>query len=191
MKKILTGILGIILVISVVSASAYAVFSSQATLTGLTVASGNANITIGDGTGPNGVKTLPLNSATLPKLYPGIVFTLPVNIHFHNESTADIDLKVKGQITAWSAPGAWNELADNVLVDVKNVTDNSGYVTYTLRQWHDAPRALPGNPLPYGDWAHNNKAYEIRLRVPSNVGNEMANQVLNNIKMTVTGEQVL
>jgi hypothetical protein len=191
MKKILTGILGIVLVASIVSASAYAIFSSQATLTGLTVASGNADITIGDGTAPNGVKTLPLNSIDIPELYPGVVYTLPTNIWFHNESTANINLSVKAQITSWSAPGAWNELADNVLVDVKNVTDGTGYVTYTLRQWNTAPRVLPGNPLPYGPWATNNKEYEVRLRVPASVGNEMANQVLTNIEMTITGEQIL
>lgn len=189
MKKILTGILGIVLVASVVSASAYALFSSQAKVSGVTIASGNATLKIGAGGGGVTTSDLGLYGIPFPKLYPGVSGELP-QINLYNESTADFNLKVKGQITSLgNTSGNVNGLLDNVQVRVRNI--GSGAVTpwLTLRQWRDEARDLPGT-IPPGVYGLNKGEFVIELRVPASVGNEIANTTLQNMVITLTGTQV-
>lgn len=198
MKKIISGILGIVLVASVVSATAYALFSSNATITGVTVTAGNANLMVGNAT-PEHAKTI--TSATpIANLYPGIYITkdVPGNdpINLYNTSTSPISLKVKSQITSWQSNGGdWNALADSLQIRVINVTNPGSPVNgawHTLREWHDVGYDLPGDPLPQATATpYSGKgSFEMEFYIDASVGNEIANADLSNMTITMTGTQV-
>lgn len=199
MKKILFGFLGIAIVAAVVSASAYALFSSQATETGITITSGSANLMIGNGT-PNHATTVNGSAinAALANVYPGYTFNQPTSapLDLFNTSSANIDLSVTAQITSWtSTQGNWSDLANDVSAQVCNITTGTPVCGnwYTLQQWHDYALGLPGAPIPPtgGGYGNGGKAsYVMNFKVNSNAGNEIANTNLSNMTITFTGTQV-
>jgi len=203
MKKILLGFLGIALIATVVGSSAYALFSSQATITGVTLTSGNAELMLGNGNSDHA--TTISGSALNPFLsnvYPGFTFNnLLAPTHMYNNSSASIKLAVKGQITSWSSTqGDWSALAANVSARVCKVVENANPALnavsdcgnwYTLQQWHDYAIDLPGAPIDPSNgtpWS-GKAAYALYFSVSPDAGNEIANSDLSNMTITFTGTQ--
>jgi len=189
MNKIITGLLGLVMVAAVVGGTAYALFSSTATVSGINISAGSAGIEVGSN---NGNTTTNFNAGlNLSNLYPGYQNTTTFVVK--NTSTANIALAVKAQLTA---AGNWDQLADAVEVAVDADAGSTGW--QTLRTWNAAPINFPGLTVAQNGF----KTYTVYVRVPLNysagtplagnpVGNEISGQSLNNVTFTLTGTQSL
>lgn len=185
MTKILSGFLGLVLVASVVAGTAYALFSSSATVSGITVTAGSAALLVKNGEDFTDSWNTGLN---LNNVYPG--YNNSTTITLKNNSTTPISLGITGQLTAATN---WPNLADAVEIAVNNGGSSTGWKT--LAQWNAAPVAFPGPAIPSG----TAQDYTVYVRVPtvydsgalagSPVGNEIAGQILSNITFTLTGTQ--
>jgi len=184
MKKIYLSIMAIVLTVGLVSGAAYALFSDTVTVSGLTVSTGNADLVVYDG----GTDTLIQNfvsslNTALVDIYPGWHdYTV---MDFSNESLSDIDMSLKGQITAHG--GNWEALKDviQVVVSSEGTYDNpptTGWLT--LDQWSTVARSF-GATLGHG----TKTPYKFFMRIPSNVGNEISGKSLT-INFEFTGTQV-
>lgn len=193
MKKIFMSILAIALTVGAVSGTAYALFTDTATISGITITAGNADLKIGNGDSDHADSIV---GGVIPmSLYPGIGFTLPP-VNLYNNSTSNINLRVKSQITDWqnNGNGDWGALADNLYSRVINVTNGSSYVYgdwHTLREWHDTGYDLPGSSIPSATntlWT-GKASYVTEYTIHSDVGNGIANASIRNIVITMTGTQ--
>lgn len=179
MKKIITGFLGILMVTAVVGGSAYALFSSTATVSGIAINTGSASLLVGD----NSTMTddWDLSGFSVDNIYPG--FQDDDYFYLENASTSPIDLTVTGQFTSYS--GNWNALKDVIQIRVVR-TDNSAATSWrTLADWQAGPVTIPGGEIAYGD----TEQYQVMMRVPSSAGNEIANKSLSNMTFTFVGTQ--
>ncbi len=187
MKRIILGVLSIFALVAVVTGSAFALFSDTATVSGVTLSSGNADLKI-ETDFPNlhdGVDDLNLAGFTVPALYPGVSYSH--DLWLQNKSASNFALHVTGQLTA---ANNWPNLADYVQV---RISAKSGYGTgdtgwHTLSEWNAAPIAFPTDiphSMPNDHWG-----YVIELKVDPSVGNDLANKTLSNIVFTLTGTQV-
>ena len=181
MKKILLSILAIALTVGTVSASAYALFTTTETVSGITITSGNADLVIYDGGTTTEISGFvgSLNGK-LANLYPK--FKDYTNVDFKNTSTSNIGLNLKMQLT--NAGGNWNELKDKVYIAIspKGVEPTNWY---TLAQWN-------ANPISFGGiLAHDDTAdsYRFSIAVADNAGNEIAGKSISNVTFVITGTQ--
>jgi hypothetical protein len=177
MKKILTGLLGIVSVVAVTSVSAYALFIGQATVTGFNLQAGTAALTISQG---DSTPTSNVNLAgTTIKLVPGevgsAVFTL------HNEG--DVNMTLKGRLT--SAEGDWGAL--NSLIEARIYTGDTPSGTWrTLAEWN----AEDGITISGGDLAEGGERdYTVQYRLVSTADNTVAGKMISNITFVFTGTQ--
>jgi len=203
LKKILFGILGLVMTAGVVGGAAFALFSSSATVTNLSIAAGNASLKVGD----SEVTTDTTWDAglNLTGMYPGYGVSPSVYSDFYveNDSTAEIALNVTATMLA--NPAGWsNDLKHAVQLGVENV-DNSGWSGwYSLPEWRNGSIAFPGGPIPYGTTWN----YRVYVRIPytygaddagytpgpavgTDVGNEIAGDSLSGAVFTLTGTQAL
>lgn len=181
MRKILFSLLTITLVAATTIGATRAYFSDTVTATGLTLATGNADLKIDVGTGFEDNFNLSFLGAS-EGLYPGD--TDWVHAMFSNQSQSDIDLNLKAKLTA--ATGDWGALKDVLQLRIVDHSNTSlVYVNWkTLAEWNANPIAF-GNPLEIG----KDFPYRFQLRVPTGAGNEIANKTLSNITFEITAEQ--
>lgn len=176
MNKILSGVLGIVMVASITGGTAYALFTSQATVNGISLSTGSASLLVeGESTLDAGIN--------LTNLFPG--FTDSATFTLTNASTANIALAVKAQLTA--AGGDWADLSNVIEVAVKDDAvppEESDF--YTLAEWNAAPIDFGGDAISQGA----DKDYEVTVRVPESAGDEIAGKSLTNITFVLTGTQV-
>lgn len=176
MTKIMSGVLGLAAVITLVSGSAYALFTSQATVSGINLQTGSADLQVAfDGTSFESSK----NAGATAFLSPGETKQIP----FQLKNTGDLELNVVSRLT--SAGGDWNALKDVVQVRV-TTDDDSNDPWLTLSQWNEANRQLPGSTLLDDEV----EEYTVHYRMPVGVGNEAMNKALTNITFVFTGTQV-
>lgn len=183
MKKILTGILGIILVVSVVSASAYALFSSTITVSGITMSTGNAKLLAGqnDDVQYGGSFQAPF---TLPGLYPGL--EISEEFQLKNASASDIDLKISARLT--NASGDWSTLKDVMYMKITHNGSNASTGWKTLAEWNQAGGVnFPGGNL---SKAEGIRDYTMSIRVSADATNAIANKAISNVTFVTTGTQV-
>ncbi len=182
MNKIVTGILGLLLVVGVTSGTAYALFSSTATASGVTFATGNADLKIWDG---NAWAKDWSPSFTFNNLYPGYNNYQP--LHLKNESTSPIGLTIKGILMPGATEnpaGAWNTLKDVVKVNIwLSGVGETGYKT--LNEWNTTGFDLPGGAIPQ----NQQKDYRFYVLIDSSADNTIAGQSLSNIVFQFTGTQ--
>lgn len=201
MTRILSSVLVVVTLAGVVASGTLALFSDSASINGVTIASGSADLKIGNGT-PQHADNLPGPFPAFNGLFPGFSVTrlTPGNepLNLYNVSSAPINLKVRAQITSWnSTQGNWQALATATYVRVVNVTDPLNPVEgdyHTLLEWHDSGFDLPGAPLPQADPLVNYSgkgAFQLEILVDVNAGNEIANADLSNMTITFTGTQAV
>ena len=163
MKKILLSVLGIVLAVGVVSGAAYALFSTTATVSGITISSGNAGLAIYDGGTwtPINEFVVSLNNK-LVNLYPG--FTDYTNVDFYNNSNSNIGLDLKMQLT--HADGDWSDLSNKIYIAVTLQGGDPAGSWYTLAQWN-------ANPISFGTTlnAGAKVTYKVSFLVDGNAGN--------------------
>lgn len=186
MKKIFMSILAIALTIGAVSGTAYALFSDTASVAGISISSGNANLEIYDGGTTTPIANLisALNGA-LKNLYPG--FTDYTTIKLANESTSNIGLDLKVQLT--NVGGDWSSLYNQVQLAIvpkgehNNVNPPEDAHFADLNHWSDAARAF-GTTVDYNTFAE----YNVFIKVKSAAGNEIAQKALSG-NLVFTGTQ--
>ncbi len=180
MKKIIMSLMAIAMTVGVVSSAAYALFSDTATVNGITIATGNADLRVsGTSSGFQNNWNVGLN---LTGIYPGYTASAP--IFLENNSSSDIPLEVKARLTA---ANNWPNLSGDVQMRVVDVDSSEFTSWYTLAQWNATERSLPGDPIAHTDA----REYIIEMRVPSTANNSIAGQTLSNITFTLTATQVV
>jgi hypothetical protein len=185
MKKILISMLAIAITIGAVTSSAYALFSDTVKVAGVTITSGNADLELYDGGTDIKLQSFvsALNtSGALKNLYPG--FKDYTEIDFENKSTADINLNLKGQLTA--ASGDWGYLKDKIWIAVSKDGDENHFPTSgwkTLAEWNTQPISF-GTAL-----GKTREKYNFFIVVSESAGNEIASKGIYNVTFEFTGTQ--
>src|SRR3990167_9606451 len=119
LKKILFGLIGLVMITATVAGGAVALFSSQATLENVSFASGNATLQIWDG---DSYETTWNSTINLANMYPG--YTSPAyNMWLKNASTAPVSLSVAMQLT--NGGGNWPNGLENVVEALVANSDES------------------------------------------------------------------
>ena len=211
MKKILTGFLGLFLVIGIVAGAGYAVFSSKATMTGMVLGTATPGLKISfvDKTDPlwrDYQTTLDFFAAgkSFQKLLPGetdwgAFYVRNDSIAGNPTETYDdpLDLSLTGRIT--SALGDWGKLDDVIQMRVclydgtsEDRCDLANKTSWmTLASWNIAETTLPGGILHWGDPLGEERLYVVNFYIPSSYGNEIMNLTITDMVMSITGTQVL
>lgn len=192
MKKIILSVLSIFLTIGLVGGTAYALFTDNAEIQGVTITSGNADLQFELG-GYNGIElsyweTLNLSSfsSSIPRLYPG--FQTQGELWLRNNSASIFPLSVFGKLT--SAGGDWVALSDKIEIAINA---HSGFGSgstdwHTLAEWNSTGFALPTN-VPHKT-INSHWGYDVYLKVKADAGNEISGKTLSNIVFTLTGTQL-
>lgn len=180
MRKIITGILGSAVVVSLVAGMAIAQFSSSATMTNVSFATGNADLRIWDNTTYASTWDSGIN---LTDMYPGYEAP-PVNMWLKNNSSAPIALNLSMALTDGGANWG-NTLKDNVEAYVANATDTANTGWKTLSDWNTNPASLPDGALGQG----NERMYKVYFRLSPLADNDEADSTLPGVEFTLTGVQ--
>jgi predicted ribosomally synthesized peptide with SipW-like signal peptide len=201
MKKIILGVLGIVAAVGVASGAAFALFSDTATISGVTIAAGNADIKVADYfTHPDGYADSWSGSLNIGGVYPGFVVPNSFDLWVKNFSTSPIGLNLTFRLT--TLPSGWgNYLTYGAQMLIQqDGGGNTGWLSTPY--WANNDVVLPGGPLTQG----NERKYYIYIRVPNNygqdeasyaggpavhtvIGNEIAGQSLTGSVFTLTGTQ--
>ncbi len=182
--------------LALLGGAAFALFTDTATVSGLTVSAGNADVKIRFTGSLPYADNIP-TSMSLTDLYPGQNDITPVSIDVQNASISPIDLKLKG---TFSAPQVPNCLSHAIVVEATGTGGTTG--EKTLAEW-SAGVDLPSAPIAQG----LNETYSFNIRVLTNynstgagcaeavpgnpVGSEIAsNGPLDPTSLIFTGTQV-
>ena len=200
MKKIYAGILSIVAVLVVVGASAYALFSSQVTVTGVVLGTATTGLNIdayGRFHGLSSPKTwhgsttsIGMNDSWMTsRLYPGQSDW--AHIKLTNNSSDPMPLKLTGRLSYAGTGWSENSLKDVMLMRVNPVVDESSTSpisygeTHTLAEWNSAERELPGGNLAAG----TSQQYWVEFILHTNVDQTIAGKEIRDVEFTITGTQ--
>ena len=181
MKKIISGILGIVLIAGVVGGAAVAAFTSKATVGGVTFATGNADLKVYNGT--EWVNDWSPSNFNFAGMYPA--YENYKMLYLKNMSTSPIALTVKGTLRN-GVIGDWAALKDKVSVNVwLSADNNTGY--HSLADWNSTGYELQG-----GNLAQNEqKNYRFYVMVDPSADNTLATKNLSGVNFDFTGTQVM
>jgi hypothetical protein len=188
MKKIAMSLATIAMVATMSIGATGAYFSDQASVKGINFNSGNANLVI-YGQNDDDVNITDVVSNWPKTLYPGASDWGVVELS--NKRTANIALNVSGQLT--EATG-WNSsrLKEAVEIKITNANNSVTLVDYhNLVWWNAADRNL-NLQIPQNTDATVRMYIRVRTNYASDgveVGNEVANMSLTNVKFVLTGAQ--
>jgi len=192
MNKILISILGIILTIGVVSGTAYALFSDTATVSGVTLTTGSADLKIND------ADSLPAVALSTSNTYPGWIDGQPFKLT--NASTSPIALDVTSRIT--SKTGSWTTLSPVVEVAIVEYSDagqaagavaakNPAAGTWTastgwksLADWYAVTPTVIGTTIDQS----TDHYFVMWGRIPTTAGNEISGLTVST-NWVLTGTQ--
>lgn len=178
-----------VLTISISVGTAYALFSTTASVSGITIAAGNAGLEIGTD-GSSYWPDYNFSGSFFDKLYPGVNIFGPQFL-IKNTSDANVDLALFAQLKDGDAiespSGSWAALKDQIYIgfDYYEGTQWKTAGTATLANWNSPGYALEGGALAHGD----QRWYRIHVTIPSGADNSIANKGLTNVKFTFTGTQ--
>jgi len=192
-KRIFLSFLSIVFAFAGVAGATYAVFSDQATSTGNTFSTGNADLQIAEDTG-SGPETY-LDDLTdvfnAAGLFPGYdeVFRFWLN----NNSGAAIDLDLTADVTSLDAVELEDQaLADNLLLSWRcdlggegDLSDETYTSEFSVQAWFDGGNASLGT-LEDG----TDMICEMRARILDTVGDEIAGATVD-FDVVYDGEQII
>jgi hypothetical protein len=184
MRKILSGLLGVVMTASVVGGVAYAAFTTTGTVSGINITAGSATLTVGAAIDP--VSNLFNASLSIANVYPGFGVANDQNTTFVVKNTGTVNLTITGQLTAatgWNDTGA--NLKNYVEVAVNTSNDSSGTGYFTLADWNSGAIAFPGTAITPSE----NRTYKVYVRVPASAPDLIQGETLTNITFTLTGTQ--
>ena len=183
MNKIFTGILGLMLVVGVTSGTAYALFSSKATASNVTFATGNADLRLYNGS--DWVANWDPSLSFL-NLYPGYLSNKPM--YLKNISTSPIALTVVGKMkpgVTESPLGSWNILKDAVSVAVNLSDDSASTGWHTLNEWFTTGYTLPGGAIAQ----NTQKNYKFYVKIDASATDTISGKTISGIVFEFTGTQ--
>ncbi len=181
MRKILTGILGVLLVVGVVSGSAAALFSATANVNNVAIRAGTAGLEFSTtGTG-SWSTSYGFPDWLADNVYPG--YANSATFYVRNISTAPIALRISAQLM--SAAYGWNEFEDVTNVWIGNPAGSTGSGYFTLTEWNSSARDTQ-MVVPYGSVS---TPMGIFFNISSGAGNGIAGQGIST-NWVLTGTQV-
>lgn len=194
MRKIFSGLLGIMLVTAVVGGTAYALFSDKVTIGGTVLGTATPGLFVSlDDEGDEGWGDSVNVGDTFANLLPGEYDWGELWIWNNSDGTTDkLDMDLRAKLTA--AGGDWEALKNAVQLRVCVYSADADYHCdttqatpfYTLADWNAAARQLLPTPLIQGAKQH----YTVVFYIPSSYGNEIANKQITGMAFEVTGTQV-
>ena len=178
MKKILFGLLGLVMTAGLLGGGAYALFSSQATLENVSFASGNATLQIWD---DDSYEATWNSTIDLANMYPGYVSPVQ-EMWLKNASTAPINLGVVMALTTGGS--GWGTLLKDVIeMRVADSLDNTVVGWKSLNDWFTNPASL-GSITPDSETLYN-----LYFRMSDTADNTAANLSMPGVGFTLTGTQ--
>ncbi|OGK69802.1 hypothetical protein A2446_02365 [Candidatus Roizmanbacteria bacterium RIFOXYC2_FULL_38_9] len=169
---------------AVVGGTAYALFSSSVTASGVTFATGNANLEFwsnGPGVVPASTWTQNVTfPTTFQNLYPG--YNGYNEFYLRNTSTSPISLRLSARLTA--ATGDWGVLSPVITAWIGDDAGAVGSGYYTLADWNSLERDITITLA-----QSEQKLMRIYVQVPSDAGNSIANKTTATTWL-ITGTQV-
>lgn len=195
MSKILSGFIGLFLVVGLVGGTAYALFSSSVNMQGMVLGTATAGLTIRTDEPGLNTHTSTLNfqnQSPFKLLVPGELDW--GEFWLKNDSTSngpELTLALKGRLT--TAAGDWGVLKDAVRMRIcyysttpgDHCDENNKTNWMTLAEWNTTARDLPG-PLVQGP----EKRYAIQVLLPSNFDNTVAGKQISNLNFEIVGTQL-
>ncbi|MBP9687151.1 hypothetical protein KBD68_00640 [Candidatus Woesebacteria bacterium] len=184
MRKILSGMLGIVMTASVVGGVAYAAFTTTATVNGINITAGTASLVVGSNSG-NLATIFPAN-LSISNVFPGFGILDNQTTTFVVKNTGTVNLAISAQLTdatGWNDVGA--DLKNNVEVAINTADNTSGTGYHTLVEWNAGQIAFPGIAVT----PNEERTYNVYVRVPASAPNSIQGQSLTNITFTLTGTQ--
>lgn len=187
MNKILSGAMGIVMTGAVVTSSAYALFSAQATVSGISFSTSTVALEVS----ANGTEFSPNLDANLDLegAFPGYGMDNSVTAPLIVRNTSgDATLDVTAQLTA--ATG-WNDSQLKDFVEVAVVPDDTlpedvGDEEYmTLVEWNASPHAIIDALAP-----NTTAMVDVYVRLPETAPNSLQGKSLTDITFTLVGTQV-
>lgn len=184
MRKILSGLLGVVMTASVVGGVAYAAFTTTGTVNGINITAGSASLNVGGAVDP--ISSTFNAGLTLSAVYPGYGVANDKVTTFVVKNTGTVNLAISAQLTAadgWTTTGA--NLKNYVEVAVNASDDSSGTGYHTLADWNAGTIAFPGTAVT----PNENRTYKVYVRVPASAPDSIQGEHLENIGFTLTGTQ--
>lgn len=186
MRKIFSGVLGVILTASVVTGAAFALFSASATVSGINFSTGNALIEVSK-TEESGYTTSLDADLNITGVVPGFGEDNSQFAPIFVRNGSDFTVAVTAQLTAatgWNS----NALKNYVQVAVVPEGETPADEDYkTLVQWNATPQ-----PLVEGDnelAPDEVRQYVAFVRLPSDAPDTLEGASLTDIEFTITGTQ--
>jgi hypothetical protein len=189
MNKITTGLIGLVVTIGIVAGTAYAMFTSQVTISGFELKTGTAALEIkpdlnGAAFGPS----INLPAQTFKVLLPGKSewgrFWLKNNSTVGEPRPEILNLLLTGRLTG--AGGDWGVLKDLITAEVFEALNPSSTTgAQTLNTWNSGVVSLPGGSLAPAE----EREYIVRFALPSSADNTVAGKTITNITIEFTGTQ--
>jgi len=184
MKKIITSLLFIALIITLVSTSAYALFTSTANVNGLTFSTGNANLQI------SSEGTSWANTLTLTPAYTNMAvgFSNAQTFYLKNNSLSSINLNIFTKLIDNNSANnavSWGIIGNKIKVSFQKYSGStwSDLSSGTLSDWKN-----PGFNLDTLSVGSTQK-YQITVTLDS-ADNSDANQSLSDLSFQFTGTQL-
>ncbi|MCJ7740932.1 hypothetical protein MUP32_06520 [Candidatus Microgenomates bacterium] len=193
MKKILLGVLGVMVAGSVTFATARALFTATATVNSIHIKAGTAGLEVGPNDSSTSTSWSVSSGWAVDGFYPGWGETDNKHTNIVVKNTGNsVPMSIKAQLTNVNSTDWANDLKYAVEVAVNGNGGATGY--QSLLQWNAGAISLPGT-IAQGNHAH----YIVYMRVPRSygfgyyggkeVGNEIAGKYLQSIEFTLTGTQ--
>jgi hypothetical protein len=206
MNKIITGILGILVVTGLVAGIGYALFTDTVSINGMVLGTTTPGLQICNPLG-NCSKTLDLTNLPADKgfgpLSPGQMDW--GDFYIENNSTGTygptspdkLNFNLKAQLvgTPTSIPwNSWNLLKDAIQMRICIYNDTPAYHCdeakatpwRTLSFWQANEVSLPGGTLEQG----SSERYTILFRIPESYTNDIAAKKITGVNFVLTGTQV-
>lgn len=189
MRKIITGVIGIILTLTVAGGVAYAAFTAQAEVLGTSFNAGTPGLLVSLGSG-----YLPTQTATSPwlfqHLYPGFGSDASKFTHLYLKNSSDsVALTITGKlrdVVTETPAGSWNILKDKVWVGITLDSDTSQSTGWQkLSDWNSTGFTLPGGSLAIGAEQH----YRFYVQVDPSAGNEIKGAGISDVNFDFVGTQ--
>lgn len=185
MKKITLSIMAIAMTLAVVTTSASALFSSTATVSGVTFSTGNATLQVWNGS--TWVADYNPGNFLFQDMFPS--YTGYQTFYLKNNSTSNIALGINAKIrngATQNPAGAWNVLKDVVEVSFYDVDMDAPATGWaSLSYWNTTGANFVTAPIAKGA----QRQYRVDVRVSASAGNEISNTSLSDMKFDFTGTQ--
>jgi len=170
MKKILLGVLGVLVAGSLTFATARALFISTATVNNVAFTSGNASLKFSYSASGPWMSSYTFQNYIFQNVYPG--FSANGQFFVKNESASAIKLHLTARLV--SATGDWGALSGPTSLWVGDNAGSVGSGYITLANWNATPQDI--NITLDQNEVKTMRAYFV---VDSSAGNEIANKALS------------